>query len=62
MSKVCDICHRGPQVKISRSHSMIATKKKQMLNLQAKTIDGQRMKICSRCLKTLKKKQADKNR
>ncbi|MFH1225920.1 MAG: L28 family ribosomal protein [bacterium] len=55
MSKVCDICRRGPQIKISRSHSMIATRKKQYLNLQAKTVDGKRLRICNRCLKTLKK-------
>lgn len=55
MSKVCDICKRGPKIKISRSHSMIATRKKQNLNLQVKTINGKRLKICSKCIKTLNK-------
>ena len=55
MSKVCDICKRGPRVKIFRSKSMIATKRKQHLNLQTKKIDGQKMRVCSKCLKTLGK-------
>jgi len=55
MSKVCAICQRGPQVKIFRSKSMIATKRKQNLNLQTKTINHKKIKICSNCLKTMAK-------
>ncbi|MDD5043606.1 MAG: 50S ribosomal protein L28 [Patescibacteria group bacterium] len=56
MSRRCDVCHRKPKTVVSRSHSNIATKRKQFLNLQNKTIGGKRIKICSRCLKTMAKK------
>ncbi len=52
MSKVCEICGRGPVMGASRSHSNIQTKKWRHINLQAKTIDGKRVKICTSCLKT----------
>lgn len=55
MSKVCQKCNRGTNVKISRSHSNIATKKRQYLNLQTKKINGQKIKICGKCLKSLNK-------
>ena len=55
MSKKCDICGREPQKSFSRSHSKIATKKRQFLNLQTKKIGGKKLKICTRCLRTLKK-------
>jgi ribosomal protein L28 len=57
MSKKCDICGRGAIIVISRSHSMIATKKKKYLNLQTKKINGKRMKVCTACLKTMIKKK-----
>ena len=56
MSRVCEVCERGPRTKISRSHSHVATKKRQFLNLQTKKIDGKKVKICTKCLKTLAKK------
>lgn len=40
MSRRCDICGRGPQTAISRSHSNIATKRRQYVNLQTKNISG----------------------
>jgi len=40
MSRRCDICGRGPQTAISRSHSNVATKRRQLLNLQSKNISG----------------------
>lgn len=55
MSRQCDICQRKPKIKISRSHSNIATKKKQYLNLHAKKINGTKMKLCTSCIKSLKK-------
>lgn len=55
MSRRCDVCHRGPTRKISRSHSHIATVKRQYVNLQNKTLLGKRVKICTNCLKTTKK-------
>lgn len=56
MAKKCTICGRGPATAVSRSHSNVATKRRQHLNLQTKKISGKKVKICTRCLKTLKKK------
>lgn len=56
MSKQCDICGRKPMTSINRSHSMRATKRKQNLNLQTKIINGKRLKVCTRCLRTMAKK------
>jgi large subunit ribosomal protein L28 len=54
MAKRCFICGRGSQTSISRSHSMVATKRRQDLNLQTKKVSGKKIKICSKCLKALK--------
>ena len=55
MSKVCEICHRGPKTSQMRSHSKVAAKKWQNINLQMRTIDAKRVKMCSKCLRTSKK-------
>ena len=55
MSKVCDICGRGPHKTMTRSHSHIGTKKWQHINLQSKKIDGKTVKICTKCIKTSNK-------
>ena len=55
MSRVCEICKRGPKKAVSRSHSNIATIRRQYLNLQKKTIDGKSIKVCTKCLKTQSK-------
>ncbi|MFA5076585.1 MAG: 50S ribosomal protein L28 [Patescibacteria group bacterium] len=55
MSRRCDLCERKPKIAISRSHSNRATKRLQYLNLQSRTIDGKKQKICTRCLKGLNK-------
>ena len=57
MARVCEKCGRGTVSGVSRSHSNIATKRRLYINLQSKKIDGRRTKICTRCLKTLAKKQ-----
>jgi ribosomal protein L28 len=57
MSKTCDLCGRGSTKDISRSHSNIKTIKKQYINLQTKKIDGKRMKVCVKCIKTLFKEK-----
>lgn len=51
MSRVCEICGKGPTVGIKKSHSNIKTKKWVLPNLQTKRIDGKKVKICSSCLK-----------
>ncbi len=40
---------------LKRSHSNIATKRRQMLNLQWKKIKGVRQRLCTSCIKTLGK-------
>ncbi|MDA2935866.1 50S ribosomal protein L28 [Patescibacteria group bacterium AH-259-L05] len=55
MARKCTICGRGPTSAVSRSHSNVATKRRQYINLQTKKISGKRVKLCTRCLKTLKK-------
>jgi len=52
--KRCFNCHRGSMTSQSRSHSNIATKRKQNINLQWKLFDGERVKLCTKCIKTLK--------
>ena len=52
MAKRCDICGRGSVKDASRSHSNIKTIKRQYINLQAKRIDGKKMLVCTRCIKT----------
>ncbi|MEA1925670.1 MAG: 50S ribosomal protein L28 [Patescibacteria group bacterium] len=51
----CDICGKKARSGHSRSHSNIATKRKFKVNLQTKRIDGKRLKICTRCIKTMNK-------
>ncbi|GBE17140.1 50S ribosomal protein L28 [bacterium BMS3Abin15] len=55
MSRVCDICGRGPQTGFAVSHSKVATKRKFNVNLQTKKIDGKRKKVCTKCIKTMSK-------
>ena len=55
MSKVCHICAKGPSFGHSRSHSMVATKRRFDPNLQRVRIDDggtpRRVYVCTRCLK-----------
>ncbi|NQU99605.1 MAG: 50S ribosomal protein L28 [Parcubacteria group bacterium] len=53
MSRTCEICKRGPKKAVSRSHSNIATLRRQYLNLQKRRIDGKIVKICVKCIKSL---------
>lgn len=52
MSKVCEVCGRGYLKGNSRSHSNIATIKRQHVNLQRATIDGNRVRACTRCIRS----------
>jgi large subunit ribosomal protein L28 len=62
MSKVCVACGKGPSFGNSRSHSMVATKRRFDPNLQRVRIlvDGvaRRSYVCTRCLKAGKVKKA----
>ena len=55
MAKVCHVCHKGPSFGNSRSHSMVATKRRFDPNLQkVRIVDGgtrMRAYVCTRCLK-----------
>ena len=52
MSRTCQVCGRGTAASQSRSHSNIATKRTQRINIQAKNIDGQKIKVCAKCIST----------
>lgn len=53
----CEHCGRGPQVSLNRPHSLHKTKRLSIPNVQAVTVDGKRMRLCTRCLKTVYLKQ-----
>lgn len=55
MSKTCQLCGRGTKTGNSRSHSNIASKRTFKINLQSKKINGKKVKVCSKCLKTSNK-------
>ena len=62
MAKVCHSCGKGPAFGHSRSHSMVATKRRFDPNLQKIRIflDGsaRRAYVCTRCLKAGKVQKA----
>ena len=55
MSRVCVICGKRPRTGNSRSHSMVATKRRFDANLQKVRISEggapKRVYVCTRCLK-----------
>ena len=55
MAKVCHSCGKGPAFGNSRSHSMVATRRRFNPNLQKVRIDAggspRRVYVCTRCLK-----------
>ncbi|MCU0679608.1 MAG: 50S ribosomal protein L28 [Planctomycetes bacterium] len=57
MAKKCDLCGRGSVKDATRSHSNIKNIKRQFINLQTKHIDGKKMKVCTKCLKTMVKQK-----
>ncbi len=57
MARRCDACERGPLTGNTRSHSKIASKTRRLVNLQTKTIAGVKMKVCTRCIRTLAPKK-----
>jgi large subunit ribosomal protein L28 len=62
MSKVCTVCGKGPGFGNSRSHSMVATKRRFDPNLQRVRIlvkgVPRRAYVCTRCLKAGKVEKA----
>lgn len=55
MAKKCDTCGRSATSGASRSHSNVKTLKRQNINLQTRRLDGIKLSMCSKCLKTVKK-------
>lgn len=55
MAKKCDLCGRSATKGASRSHSKIKTLKRQNINLQSKSVDGMKVKLCTSCLRTMDK-------
>lgn len=55
MSRIDILTGKRANVGNSRSHSNIATKRKQEVNLQPVRIAGMRVRVSTRTLKTLKK-------
>jgi large subunit ribosomal protein L28 len=59
MARKCDICGKGPQFGNRVSHAHNKTRHKFLPNLHAVTVtkeEGkQKLKVCSTCLRTMKK-------
>jgi len=58
MSRICEKCQRGSQTANSRSHSNIASKRLQKINLQKFKVGLVRKLLCTNCIKTLNKQSA----
>ena len=57
MSKVCDICGKGPQVGNNVSHANNKTKRRFMPNLQSvraqlQSGEVKRIKVCAQCIRS----------
>jgi len=55
MSRVCTICAKGPAAGNNVSHSKRRTRRRFLPNLVNKKFGDVRVKLCTRCLRTLKK-------
>jgi large subunit ribosomal protein L28 len=55
MSRIDQLTGKSPNFGHSRSHSNIATKRRQNVNLQSVRIGGVKVRVSTRTLKTLKK-------
>ncbi len=62
MSKVCEVCGKGPQTGHNVSHANNRTKRRWVPNLQKIRVEvnGQRkrMKVCTQCIKKGRVKKA----
>jgi len=57
MARKCEICGKTAKKSISRSHSNIATKRLQKINLQTLIINGKKYKACASCIRTYSRKK-----
>ncbi|MBI2483812.1 50S ribosomal protein L28 [Candidatus Uhrbacteria bacterium] len=57
MSRECFLCRRKSHKATSRSHSNIGTLRRQYVNLQRKWLAGKNVLVCTKCIKTTKKRE-----
>ncbi|MBI4415114.1 MAG: 50S ribosomal protein L28 [Candidatus Kerfeldbacteria bacterium] len=62
MARICERCGRGSLRSFSRSHSNIATIKRQHLNLQKTRLDGRSVRMCTSCIRTVARSLAKPSR
>ena len=55
MSRMCELTGKKHKVVNSRSHSNVATKRRQNVNLQTIRIDGRKFRVAARTARTLRK-------
>ncbi|RJO59541.1 50S ribosomal protein L28 [Candidatus Parcubacteria bacterium] len=60
MARVCSICGRGALKANLRSHSNIATIKRQRVNLQTLFQNGKRVLACTSCIRNEARQAAKK--
>ena len=58
MSRICLLTGKRANFGQTRSHSNIATKHRQNVNLQTITLNGRKIRVAARTLRTLKKMTA----
>ncbi len=58
MSRICSISGKRANKANNRSHSNVATKKLQGVNLQTRRFNGVKIRLSTRALKALKKLEA----
>lgn len=59
MSRTCEMTGRGTRSGNKRSHSEIATKRTFAVNLQTKRINGKKVRLSAKAIKTLAKRAAE---
>ncbi len=62
MSKVCELCSKGPKAGNTVSHSVRRVKRRFLPNLIKTNINGQKMKVCTRCQRTQSKTRVRKKK
>ena len=55
MSRVCDVCGKGKMDGKTVSHANNKTPRKYNVNLQPTEVNGKKVKVCTKCLKSAKK-------
>lgn len=55
MSKICQLCAKGPTAGNNVSHSNRHTRRRFLPNLVTKRFGSTKIKLCTQCLRTLKR-------